>query len=320
MKKTLVLLLALVMALALAACGSESATDSLEETDNGRAVSATVEETDTAEDGDTAENNGVYLLDDADTASSALILYYYDGETVISRTCYTTAMENELLETLNVAVTSVEDADLSQWQTPCYGLWICDGDGYDLTLAYWDGLWLDRDGSVWAGETDFAACWDALEGEDEDDSLSALSFPNAGYLAPVNDLFLTTSTADESGISTMPLEMTMTVQGIADGVVTVLIDNQSGYEMEYGESFSLEMERDGGWYVLPPQETLEFNDLAYILPDMEQATATCDLTAYGTLEAGHYRIVKDDMTAEFWLDENGELSAAGTEPSGQAGG
>ncbi|MCD7945805.1 MAG: hypothetical protein LUF81_04280 [Clostridiales bacterium] len=306
MKKTLTLLLALVLTLSLTACGNDPASDILWEADNDGGT-----ETETAEDTDT-EDASAHLLDDANTTSSAVTLYYFDGETVTSRTCYTTATEDELLEVLNVSVALVEDGDLSAWEAPCYGLWTCDGEGYDLTLAYYDGLWLDRDGNVWSGEADFAACWEALEGEDEDGTLSVLNFPNAGYLAPVNSLFLAASTvADESGISTMPLEMTMTVVDLTDGVVTVLIDNQSGYEMEYGEYFSLEMEQDGEWYVLPPQGTLEFNSIAYILQDMEQAEETCDLTAYGDLEAGHYRIVKDDMTAEFWLDENGALTDAG---------
>ncbi|MCD7760445.1 MAG: hypothetical protein LUH16_01510 [Clostridiales bacterium] len=310
MKKTMTLLLALVLALSLTACGNDPASDILwAADDNGGTETET--EIDTAENTDT-EDISACLLDEADTASSALILYYYDGETVTSRTCYTTATEDELLEVLNVSVAPVENADLSEWEVPCYGLWTCDGEGYDLTLAYYDGLWLDRDGNVWAGEADFVACWDELEGEDEDGTLSVLNFPNAGYLAPVNSLFLAASTvADESGISTMPLEMTMTVVDLTDGVVTVLIDNQSGYEMEYGEHFALEMERDGEWYVLPPKDALAFIDIAYILPDMEQAEETCDLTAYGELEAGHYRIVKDDMTAEFWLDENGTLADAG---------
>ncbi len=310
MKKIFVLLLALILTLSLAACGDGAVSDTLGETEN--ADSAEITETENEANDTEGEKIATYLLDEADTGSSALILYCYDGETVTSRTCYTTATENELLDTLNVSVTPAESTDLSEWEAPCYGLWTCDGEGYDLTLAYYDGLWLDRNGNVWSGEADFAACWKALEGEDEDDTLSVLSFPNAGYLAPVNDRFLAASSAaDESGISTMPLEMTMTVLDVTDGVVTVLIDNQSGYEMEYGESFSLETEQDGEWYVLPPQGTLEFDDMAYILPDMTQAEETCDLTAYGDLEAGHYRIVKDGMTAEFWLDENGALTDAG---------
>ncbi|MGM9538414.1 MAG: immunoglobulin-like domain-containing protein [Candidatus Onthomonas sp.] len=246
------------------------------------------------------------LLQTASPETSALILFYYDGETVTSRTLYDEERELALLERINaLPAQEAEEVDLSQWSLPCYGLWISAQDGTDLYAAWSEGLWLGGDGSVWQVEADFPDYWQLLEGEDEDNSLSVLSFPCAGLLASCDDRFL--APAEEYTIANLPLRTYLTVLDVTDGITTVRIDNQSGYEMSYSEYYSLQVERDGEWFTLPPRETLAFNDIAYVLQDLEQATVTCDLTVYGDLTAGHYRLVKDDMAAEFWLDGQGAL-------------
>lgn len=103
------------------------------------------------------------------------------------------------------------------------------------------------------------------------------------------------------GIAYLPLGMYLTVQKVEDGIATVLIDNQSGYTMSYGEAYSLEQEQDGQWQALPAQEEPSFHDLAHELQDLEQATITCDLTYWGELAPGHYRLVLGDLTGEFTL-------------------
>ena len=247
------------------------------------------------------------LLQTASPETSALILYYYDGETVTSRTLYDSERELELLERINaLPAQAAEEHELSQWSLPCYGLWISAQDGTDLYAAWSEGLWLSGDGSLWQVDADFPDYWQALEGEEEDSSLSVLSFPCAGLLASCDDRFLAPAEGDYA-IANLPLRTYLTIQDITDGIATVLIDNQSGYEMSYSEYYSLQLERDGEWYTLPPREPLAFSDIAYVLQDLEQATVTCDLTVYGDLAAGHYRLVKDDMAAEFWLDEQGSM-------------
>lgn len=247
------------------------------------------------------------LLQTASPETSALILYCYDGETVTSRTLYDGARELELLERINaLPAQAAEERELSQWSLPCYGLWISAQDGTDLYAAWSEGLWLSGDGSLWQVDADFPDYWQALEGEEEDSSLSVLSFPCAGLLASCDDRFLAPAEGDYA-IANLPLRTYLTIQDITDGIATVLIDNQSGYEMSYSEYYSLQLERDGEWYTLPPREPLAFSDIAYVLQDLEQATVTCDLTVYGDLAAGHYRLVKDDVAAEFWLDEQGSM-------------
>lgn len=75
--------------------------------------------------------------------------------------------------------------------------------------------------------------------------------------------------------------------------------------MHYG----LQKEIEGKWYTLPIVRTnVEFDAVALILGDQGEAEESCDLTIFGELGEGNYRLVKDGMTAEFSLDENGYLN------------
>ncbi len=255
------------------------------------------------------------LLGDASPNTSAMELYYFDGTRMVVRTLYDSAREKEILKSLNAlpAKELKEDA-LSNWQVPCYGLWIGSEDGTDICVAYCDGMWLDEEGNLYQVDVDFEEYFNLLEGEDESDDRSVLLFPNAGRLAAYDIRFMekaqTQETETEDGISALPLGTVMTVTDMDHGIATVLIDNQSGYEISYGEHYSLQKEIDGEWYILPIAKTnIVFHDIAYILQDLSQATVTCDLTIFGELEAGNYRLIKDDMTAEFALDEEGNLIA-----------
>lgn len=254
---------------------------------------------------------GSGLLSNASPETSALTLSYYDGEQVLSRTLFDTARIQAIIDELNaLEAAPLDSGALEDWTLPCYGLWIGGRDGMDNLVAWCDGVWLDQDGNVWQVDADFESYWNQLEGEDEEDGLSVLSFPNAGllgkndvrFLKPAGEAEPAADPDDDLDIAHLPLGMYMTVQDVTDGVATVLIDNQSGSVMSYGEYYSLQKELDGMWYELPIAKTnIGFIDIAYELQDLEQATATCDLNIFGELSPGRYRLIKDDMTAEFTL-------------------
>lgn len=106
-----------------------------------------------------------------------------------------------------------------------------------------------------------------------------------------------------SQITTLPLEMYLTVTDYEDGILTVLISNQSGYEMQYTEAFELEAEINGVWERLTPKGTDRNQTAVHTIADLEEAELMCDLTAYGTLDEGHYRLLLDDLMAEFDLEK-----------------
>lgn len=251
------------------------------------------------------------LLSNASPETSALTLYYYDGERMLSRTLFDTARTRAIIDDLNALEAAPLDSDaLKDWTLPCYGLRIGGKDGMENLVAWCDGVWLGQDGNVWQVAAEFEAYWDELEGESEEDGQSVLAFPNAGllgvydlrFLEPAGEAEPAQDAGEDEGIAHLPLEMYMTVQDVTDGVATVLIDNQSGDVMSFSEYYSLQKEIDGMWYNLPIAKTnIGFNDIAYELQDLEQATVTCDLNIFGDLSLGRYRLVKDGMTAEFTL-------------------
>lgn len=103
----------------------------------------------------------------------------------------------------------------------------------------------------------------------------------------------------DSELSTMPLDMTMRVIGYEDGIVTVEIDNHSGYEMGYGEEYTLQRLEGEEWVDVQPEKEYAWKDVLHTIPDLTVVKETYDLTVFGNLPAGKYKLVKNDLEAEF---------------------
>ena len=95
--------------------------------------------------------------------------------------------------------------------------------------------------------------------------------------------------------------MTITEQSAAN--VTVELRNDSGEEWCFGEYYSLEVCLDGTWYIVPrTPENWMFTSIGYMLDHKEKQEKSYNLMSYGTLPAGDYRLVVEEMTAEFSLN------------------
>ncbi len=103
----------------------------------------------------------------------------------------------------------------------------------------------------------------------------------------------------DSELSTMPLDMTMRVIGYEDGIVTVEIDNHSGYEMGYGDEYTLQRLEGEEWVDVQPEKEYAWKDVLHTIPDLTVVKETYDLTVFGNLPAGKYKLVKNDLEAEF---------------------
>ena len=246
---------------------------------------------------DRRNDNGGNILAGASPDTSALQMYYFDGETVVVRTLYDSGTEKEVIKKINVIpLLAAEEDALSQMEPPFYGFWISGQDDFDISVAASGGVWLKNDGAVYYGDTDLSVLWEQMEGKDED-TWNVLNFPNAGRLSAYHTIFLLK--ADEQTAES-PEGLTMPVEDIGTSGITVRIANNSGEEFSYGEYFSLQKQIDGQWYTIPVRaDNVGFQDIAHILPDGESASETYNLDLYGTLEPGIYRLVVETLFAEF---------------------
>lgn len=242
-------------------------------------------------------DKGGNILAGASPDTSALQMYYFDGETVVVRTLYDSDTEKEVIKKINgIPLQAAEEDALSQMEPPFYGFWISGQDGFDISVAASGGVWLKNDGAVYYGDTDLSVLWEQMEGKDED-TWNVLSFPNAGRLSAYHTIFLLK--ADEQ-TAEVPEGLTLTVEDIGTSEITVRITNNSGEEFSYGEYFSLQKQIDGQWYTVPVRaDNVGFQDIAHILPNGESASETYNLDIYGTLEPGTYRLVVETLSADF---------------------
>lgn len=242
-------------------------------------------------------SKGGNILAEASPDTSALQLYYFDGETVAVRTLYDSGREKELIERINASGLKEEDETaLNNLGAPFYGIWIGGTDGNDICVAWSEGIWLRNDGMVYSGEADFSSWWEELANEDED-QMNVLNFPNAGRLAEHNLLFMK---KEETDVPDQAGGVSMAVERISGSKITVAIHNDSGEEFLYGEYYSLRKKIDGSWYTMPIwADNIGFPDIAHILPPGESAVETYDYNIFGPLEPGDYKLVVEHMGVEF---------------------
>lgn len=244
---------------------------------------------------------GGNILEGASPDTSALQLYYFDGEKVAVRTLYDSGREKELIKRINgLRLKEMDESAPEDLKAPFYGIRIGGTDGYDICVAWSDGIWLRNDGRVYGGDGDFPSWWEELENEDED-RMTVLNFPNAGRLAEYNVSFMK---KEETKDSKQADGVWMAIESMSGSQITVTIHNDSEEEFLYGKYFSLQKKIDDGWYTMPIWENnVGFPDIACILPAGECGAETYDYSIYGPLKPGAYKLVVEQMGVEFAVIE-----------------
>lgn len=75
---------------------------------------------------------------------------------------------------------------------------------------------------------------------------------------------------------------------------TFILTNHTDENYDYGDSYSLEYEKDGIWYEIIPNNDMNFNLIAYLLKSKESKEITINWKYhYGKLVTGKYRIIKN---------------------------
>ncbi len=240
------------------------------------------------------------LLKDAAPENSAMCFYKFDGKETTVKWLYDQAAEQEIIKKINkLPVKSADPEVLGSWSEPCYGIEISDKEGYEIWLTYSDGIWLTKDGSVYTADFDLGGQYARLEGEEDTLSQGGMAMPNAAILAKYSEKYY--GTVDPEKVND---GLRLTFVKMEGPVVTVKLENLSDEPYIYGTYYSLQKEIGGTWYQMAPAlSNYGFNDIAYELPAGGSSEEECDLTMYGELEAGHYRIEKELAYAEFDITE-----------------
>ena len=248
-------------------------------------------------DGDTGIQ--VKLLEHASPITSCIELYRFDGEKTIQRIVFDKEWEQKVIDEVNnLKLKSVGKDELLKWNEPCYGISI-NASGYgDIWLTYSDGLWLTNDSSLYRGEFDLEKCFDeaaGLEGTMENSFDSGILMPNAAILSKYDLKYCHKASnevySEKDGVS-------LRMVSLDGNEATLEYRNDSGIEFTYGEAFTLQKLYDE-WYEIPTAINAFFNLPLYWVNPGDERQTKCNLFMYGELEDGHYRIVKDNLCAEF---------------------
>lgn len=108
------------------------------------------------------------------------------------------------------------------------------------------------------------------------------------------------SSNDPYGIMDLPLGMKLSIKETNGYVLTLEIDNQSGYEMTYTEDFSLQVLNRDKWEEVPQKDGAIIIDAEHVIEDLEKQTLEYDLEEhYGALPNGTYLLSQEDMSVTF---------------------
>lgn len=246
------------------------------------------------------KDNG--LLKYASPDTSALALYYCDGQKTTRSFLYDNESIRAVLKSLS-AVTAEKADDFTPEcaNAPIYGISICSEDGTEIQAAVTSGFWIAKDGTAYRFDYDFDALAQNFDWTDTDTWESTDTLPCARYLC--QDAFgWHTSLLMPAKPLTSPEHISATLCSQKDDTLTVSFQNQGEAEWSYGEYFTLQARIDDVWYVVPPMPgEWGFHDIAHILPAGTAQEETYSLAMYGSLPDGIYRLVAENLAVEFEL-------------------
>lgn len=241
------------------------------------------------------------LLENASVSNSAIWLFKFDGQNTTWRIVIDKEWEQKVVDEINsLNLSTADENELSKWSEPCYGINIGDAEGWEIWLAYSDGLWLEKDGSLYRADFDIAKYFDkASERENTQEFTcdSGIQIPNAAILSKYNIKYCRKST---DKLTNEKDGVTLKFISLDRDIATLEYQNNSGNGFSFGEHYYLQKIIDGDWYDIPvAKSNYGFKDILNLVNPGESRQIKCDLSLYGELENGWYRIVKDGFCADF---------------------
>ncbi len=228
-------------------------------------------------------------LKDASPESSALAFYVYDGSTTTIRYLFDERSIKDILSELSkVKAFPVADYGVSKASAPFYGINIGSRSGEDLNILFAGGFAILADGRGYEFDYDFTG-FESRYAWRETQYCGGMAMPCSYYVAngqsgwkkeflnPCNSDVNNRLVVKKTGENGTKLELEVT--------------NNLGMDWIYGEYWGLEILLDDTWYAVPLKKDLTVNDIAYGLPMGESRKHTYDLSYYGELPEGSYRLV-----------------------------
>lgn len=154
------------------------------------------------------------------------------------------------------------------------------------------------------------------------DNFSAEFYLNAsGKLADFSNTN-TANTASEEVV--LPEKVTVAALKLEGDLLTIRITNTSRDDFTYDESYAVQSFADGEWQEIPTPADRKLVASEYVVKKFSVFEHTYDLSSYGKLPEGKYRLVTDKFSADFYIDnsvgatyfyqdENGEWVAGALE-------
>lgn len=248
------------------------------------------------------ESKGNTLWAEASPETSALSFSCFYGDSGKAGHLFDQEEIGKILSELSeVDAKPAENWTPEKFRTPAFGLEIGTKDGMGILAAWSNGYLLLRDGGVYEFDYDFAKLEDYAWDYSRDIS-SPADLPCGRYFALWNGKWYPEN-LPPAAEKTAPEGISMTITGQTADSITVQLQNDSGEEWCFGEYFSLEVCLDGTWYTVPttPEANWGFISIAYMLTAGEHREMEYKLMSYGELPEGDYRLVVEDLTAEFNL-------------------
>lgn len=246
---------------------------------------------------------GNILMANASPQTSALRFVAYDGENTKLWYLFNNLQEKEILRAIsNVPAEKDDNWSPELFAAPAYGFEISDTDGWVLEAVWSNGYWITQDGEAYSFDFDFGTFSDKYDWSEESVSSAAAALPCAHIICRDGDKWyadrLFSSYYDEPAPDYISTELV----GQTEDKLTVKYTNCGSEEWLYGTHFSVDVCLGGEWYNVPTVTgEWSFTDIGLILMPEQSREETYDLSMYGELPSGQYRVVANGCVVEFTI-------------------
>ena len=297
-KKISALILA-VLCTALAGCTDTNEDTPVTDASLSETVSAT--ETEASEQTVGEAVTGNTLMANASPGTSALSFFVYDGENSKLWYLFNNSQENEILRAISaVPAEKAENWSPELFTAPAYGFEISDTDGWALEAVWSNGYWITQDGEVYRFDYDFGTFSDKYDWSDERVFSAADMLPCAHIICRDGDKWYADRLSPVYIDEEVPDYISAELVGQTEDKITVKYTNSGSEEWMYGMFFSVDVLLDGEWYSVPTiTGHWAFPAIGIVLEPEQPREEVYDLSMYGELPPGQYRVVANGCTVEF---------------------